>query len=264
MDDLLQAFSSAPLYLQRCNLYFCAPGEETPQRILPFPYFLYVHSGQGIYNIGGQDILTRPGCLYFCPRCVPNTIKASRTDPFVLSGIEFETHLTDAVLDSLFSQPLFLPFDGLTRHMLDEMICHSEHLMTVCEDSHALFKAFLLRFLTPRTISVRHGADSRQILEYLYLHRLENITLESLSQRFHYHPNHLNRLIRSQTHMTVHQLIIEYRLQYACDLLRNSTESVTVVSHACGYENPNYFCQLFRQKRGCTPLEYRLRHTAPQ
>lgn len=263
MDSPIETLSSATLRLQRCNLYFCTPGEETAQRILPYPYLLFVHSGQGIYNIGGQDIQTQPGYLYFCPRCIPNTIKASAADPFVLSGMEFETSLPDAVLNAVFPPSLWAPTDPLIQHMLDEMIRRSEHLMTLSEDSHALFKAFLLRLMTSRPPSSRHGPDGRQILEYLYLHRLEDITLSDLSQRFHYHPNHLNRLIRSLTHMTIHQLIIEYRLQHACDLLRNSTESVTAISHACGYENPNHFCQLFRQKQGCTPLEYRQRHTAP-
>lgn len=260
MTDL-QQFASAPLYLKRCNLYFCTPGERTPQRILPHQYFLYIHSGQGIYNIDGIDYYTQPGQLYYCPSGVPNTIIASSVDPFVLSGLEVETPLPAEIFLRLFPRCFSIPDDPLTRQLLDELIRHCEHLMTISEETHALFRAFLLRVYTPHTPSANRNPDSRRILEYLYLHRLENVSLEELSSRFHYHPNQLNRQIHSLTNMTVHQLLIEYRLQYACDLLRNTSLTVSQIAHQCCYENANYFCHLFRKKRGCTPLEYRHAHS---
>ena len=53
--------------------------------------------------------------------------------------------------------------------------------------------------------------------------------------------------------------VIESRIIYAANLLANTDMSVASVAYKCGYENESYFMRQFRQRRGCTPTEFRKR-----
>ncbi len=53
--------------------------------------------------------------------------------------------------------------------------------------------------------------------------------------------------------------LISYRLERACSLLVHTTQSVTDIALECGFENISYFIRKFREEKGCTPKEYRIR-----
>lgn len=50
---------------------------------------------------------------------------------------------------------------------------------------------------------------------------------------------------------------VQQALGYACDLLRNSTLSVSKVAALCGFSDPAYFHRRFKGRFASTPLEYR-------
>ena len=77
-------------HLRIINLYQCTSGFDTGFRRLYDYYFLYVHSGKGVITIGENVYVTLPGDLFFCPPGIRNRILADNTEPFLLSGIEFD------------------------------------------------------------------------------------------------------------------------------------------------------------------------------
>ncbi|GAA5316362.1 MAG: hypothetical protein AseanaTS_15660 [Candidatus Pelagadaptatus aseana] len=48
-----------------------------------------------------------------------------------------------------------------------------------------------------------------------------------------------------------------YQIDRAKNLLLGSNDSVATVAYALGFEYPQYFSRLFRNKVGMTPTEYR-------
>ena len=40
-------------------------------------------------------------------------------------------------------------------------------------------------------------------------------------------------------------------------LLRNTRLAVKEVAHRCGYEDPSYFCKVFKTSQGAAPGEFR-------
>ena len=49
----------------------------------------------------------------------------------------------------------------------------------------------------------------------------------------------------------------EYRLQMACTMLKNTSETITTVSQNCGFHSASYFGKVFRSQMGCTPYEFK-------
>ena len=59
--------------------------------------------------------------------------------------------------------------------------------------------------------------------------------------------------------MTPVEYIRNYRLQKACYLLAESEDAITQIAYSCGLGSSSYFGKTFREKFGCSPLEYRRR-----
>ncbi|MCM1506471.1 MAG: AraC family transcriptional regulator [Ruminococcus flavefaciens] len=68
---------------------------------------------------------------------------------------------------------------------------------------------------------------------------------------------YFHRLYRQAFGVTCIQDVIQNRIIYACELLKNTDLSVSEISEKCGYENDSYFMRQFRQYKNCTPSEYR-------
>lgn len=76
-----------------------------------------------------------------------------------------------------------------------------------------------------------------------------------------YHLNmsrtYFHRLYRKAFGVTCIQDVIQNRLDYACELLKNTDFSVSEISEKCGYDNDSYFMRQFRKYKNCTPSEFR-------
>lgn len=76
-----------------------------------------------------------------------------------------------------------------------------------------------------------------------------------------YHLNmsrtYFHRLYRQAFGVTCIQDVIQNRIEYACELLKNTDLSVSEISEKCGYENDSYFMRQFRKYKNCTPSEFR-------
>jgi AraC-like DNA-binding protein len=59
------------------------------------------------------------------------------------------------------------------------------------------------------------------------------------------------------TCLSPNEFLIRLRLQYAGDLLLNTTQSITTIALQCGFSSPSYFNKVFKEHRGMPPREFR-------
>lgn len=97
----------------------------------------------------------------------------------------------------------------------------------------------------------------REIQLYIRQHYQENITLNSLAERFFLHPNYLSRLFKEKTGKNFVEYTTEIRIEHVKELLKNSDLKIVEICAMTGYDNPRYFSKVFKQITGMTPREYR-------
>lgn len=95
------------------------------------------------------------------------------------------------------------------------------------------------------------------ILEYIHNHYGEEINNTVLSELVGYHPYHLNRLMKSSTGTTLRQYLINYRIETAKKLLRETDMRISEIAEKCGYKNFCNFSEDFKHKTGLSPKKYR-------
>lgn len=88
-------------------------------------------------------------------------------------------------------------------------------------------------------------------------HLSEDLSLGHLCAELNVSKNMLYNSFHRHFGCTVNEYIIKERIQKAKSLLRDSTLSVNQICEQVGFKAPPYFCKLFREQTGLTPLAYR-------
>lgn len=82
-------------------------------------------------------------------------------------------------------------------------------------------------------------------------------TVKDLCEKLNYSRMQLNRLFNKYFNTTPHQYLLDYKLNYAKDLLRNTRLKIIDVAMSIGYATLSQFNKIFKKKFGITPSEYR-------
>ena len=83
------------------------------------------------------------------------------------------------------------------------------------------------------------------------------VTLQALSDKYSYNPDHISRQIRRATGRSFKDHLLDRRMEAVCSHLKNSTLPVSEIEEKAGFQNETYFYKKFREKYGMTPNEYR-------
>lgn len=121
----------------------------------------------------------------------------------------------------------------------------------------------LFELARPMMEAEKHNDHSsepiKQMMIYIHEHYGQHISVDALAAAAHISKRACFRLFQDNLHMTPVEYMQSYRLRMACQMLAKGTASVTEISGRCGLGSTSYFGKVFREKFGCTPLEFRKR-----
>jgi AraC-like DNA-binding protein len=82
-------------------------------------------------------------------------------------------------------------------------------------------------------------------------------TVKSLSEQVNLSPGYLSDLLKKETGKSAQDFIHHHLIEAAKTSLLKTNKSVSEIAYALGFEYPQYFNKLFKQKTGKTPVEFR-------
>ena len=236
-----------------------------------FFHLAYVHSGQLIFQAGGQDyplstgsvILISPGTIHGVPKdahnlCIQFEVFFRILDPELKSLLENKTVLTlhNAFhLESLFSYILMYygSVDPLCSSCADSFLC-----------------TILLSFLadTPSSKgnsgtyvdSSQYSPLVQQIIHHVEKDSNEKYVLSTLSDSLGFNKNYLCTAFRRETGITISEYINYHRLRRIMSILQYTNYNKDFPIHELvdqfGYVNTSYFNRVFKKYTGMTPTEF--------
>jgi AraC-like DNA-binding protein len=93
--------------------------------------------------------------------------------------------------------------------------------------------------------------------QYLKLHFMENMKVETVAQAVGLNPEYLAKLFHAVEGDTVKVHINTLRLQEALRLLNETTLDVSEITFKCGFKDPYYFSRIFKKYAGLSPTQLR-------
>lgn len=109
---------------------------------------------------------------------------------------------------------------------------------------------------TPKASTTR----LRQMLSYIGEHFTENITVPMIAEAGMCSYRECNRVFQLQLRTTPLDYLTNLRLQYACERLVQSQDSITYIATSSGFNSSSYFTKTFKAAFNMTPKEYRKTH----
>ena len=95
------------------------------------------------------------------------------------------------------------------------------------------------------------------ICRYIQRHYSMDLTTDLICKKFSCSKSYFSHSFKSHTGKSFREYLTNIRIDHAKQLLEHSGLSVTQISFSIGFNDSNYFSNVFKQKIGISPLLYR-------
>ena len=98
---------------------------------------------------------------------------------------------------------------------------------------------------------------SDKVIEYMNAHIYEKLSASEICNILHYNKSYIFRQFKKTTKNSLMAYFIKLKINKAKQMLRDSDISISSISEALSFDNPNYFSKSFKKHTGYTPSTYR-------
>nr|WP_249665434.1 helix-turn-helix transcriptional regulator [Mucilaginibacter sp. Bleaf8] len=198
--------------------------------------------------------------IFFHPDLIRNTPLYDRMKAYTFFTYEVSEalHMSDKERNIFFECVRKLNDElqeNIDNHSQTIIISNIELLLNYCT------RFYGRQFITRKSTHSPVVAQVEKLLsEYFTNHELQEQglpTVKSLASKVNLSPGYLSDLLKKETGKNTQDHIHFYLIEAAKNSLINTNKSVSEVAYALGFEYPQYFNKLFKQKTGKTPIEFR-------
>lgn len=102
----------------------------------------------------------------------------------------------------------------------------------------------------------------RRMTGHIHQHYGDRLRLDEIAAAGAVSRSRCCKLFGQCVGQTPNDYLTRYRIQKACEMLRDTRRSIGEIADACGFQTASYFAFSFRREIDTTPQEYRRRHAA--
>lgn len=232
-------------------------------------HWLHCTSGSGRLFIGGREYVIDAGTAFLFYPGVPHEYYAV-SEPWTSCWITFDGSAVAGLMSVLGirSYEIYRITDMKRLDALHADIhstASSERPSRGVECSHRLYRFLLeMKSFTSPWESRSRNTKNRQlqpILDFIERNYGRNLSLAEMAVEAGVTPQHVCRLFRQVYNMRPFEYLNRLRLQKAKEMLVSpSNPPLKEVADSAGYNDTSYFCAVFKEYEGMTPVEFKRMH----
>ncbi|EDY83734.1 transcriptional regulator, AraC family protein [Verrucomicrobiia bacterium DG1235] len=123
--------------------------------------------------------------------------------------------------------------------------------------------------IPPRLLHVRQSSDATALedpslvkaLRYIRAHACDPVSVDDIAREAGVSRSVLQRRFRNSLNQTVLEAILAVRINRAKEMLATTRLALPDVAERCGFRHQEYLGYVFKKRIGCTPGQYRTKHT---
>ncbi|MCH3965796.1 MAG: AraC family transcriptional regulator [Clostridium sp.] len=249
-------------YLIWCGHYFCTQKYFIKRDFFPYILLVYVRKGELILEYKEHCYTAGKGNVVLIDCQEPHYYRAS-------NGLEF----------------LYIHFDGVNSHDLCQYIMNQrgivfqgKNIVTIGELLYQIVKGYeggkvlssseisLIIYEMLCTLTIKINQDNTQCspvntaVNYIRNNVGRKILLEDLASITNLSTYYFSHIFKTETGYSPIEYVISTRLDTAKVLLKTTSFSIEEIAFRVGYKNTGSFINLFIQKVGCSPKQFRKTH----
>lgn len=198
--------------------------------------------------------------LFFHPDLVRGTTLGSKMKDYTFFSYDTAEalHLSDKEKQILHDCVLKIESElneNIDNHSQNLIVSNIELLLNYCSRYYG--RQFITRKNSNRDVLAQVESA---LQEYFASDKLKEKGLPSVSYlagKVNLSPNYLSDLLKKETGMNAKDRIHHFLIEEAKNSLLGSNKSVSEIAYELGFEYPQYFSKLFKQKTGTSPQEFR-------
>ncbi len=198
--------------------------------------------------------------LFFHPDLLRGTSLADKMDKYTFFSYDVTEalHLSDKEKQILFDcvQKIETELqENIDAHSQTLIVSNIELLLNYCA------RYYGRQFITRKNSNSSTVAQVEKLLKAFF--KNEKVkesglpTVKYLADNVHLSASYLSDLLKKETGMNAQDHIHYYLIEEAKNILLNTNHSVSEIAYSLGFEYPQYFSKLFKNKTGTTPMKYR-------
>jgi AraC-like DNA-binding protein len=236
--------------------------------------FVYTLKGQGRFEEADKRVhRLLPGTAYICSGIEPGVkyyYPADAVEPWTFMWLTFKGEYAENMLLSLirrYGRTYSIP---ATHPVILELLALQKqpepvHVMAPHEGSNLIFA--IINMLAA-TFENEHKANhySQLILktQQMIIERIhEKLSCEQIAAKLNFSREHLSRIFKQETGITLNEFIIRRKIIHACHLLKDTRMNCKEIADAVGYETPANFIRAFKTYQHKTPSQFRKNGVIP-
>ena len=241
--------------------------------------FLYVESGQVLCGIGEKQIILSEGDAIFINSkilhrfyassggvipnfvCMPELIAPENSLvykkyilPIISSNMSFQRFQSVEPWQAKIIQIMIKIMETQENEKIREL-----STLALLQNLWQIFYENVKLSDKEKMQTVDEAAQKRVQLMMQYIHEnyKQGLSLNKIASHIGVSKSTALHLFQRFLHTTPVNYLIEYRLQAASRLLKNTNKKVKTIAYESGFHNVDYFCRLFKNRYHVTPSEYR-------
>ena len=247
-----------------CGFQKCEPGFSWGPALRNHHIIHFIASGKGVYEKNGVKYTLGANDGFYCPADEMVFYIADSEQPWEyywvgFNGVDSPWLLSAAGLSS--ENPCFKcdNSEPIVKSMLDIYNSNGHNIYNEVEMIGSFYRlmSYIIRENQSTDSIHRKSTDyinlSIKFIEHNYS-RL--ISVNDIAASAGISRSHLYRLFTQELNITPNEYLIQYRLNNACKLLRDSNINISEAAYSSGFSDPLYFSRVFKRVKGMTPTEY--------
>lgn len=263
----INSFSNTDLNMYHCGEEDCNPGHYYGPALRDHYLIHYIINGKGHFTVNEKTYYLSEGDGFLiCPEIV-TFYQASNNEPWKycwvgFNGSKAKNYLEDANLT--ISNPIFTyskdeKLSNILRKMLSiNKITKSNELKLL-----ALLYDFISILIEEANIKELTNKNERKLryireaITFIEKNYSRKITIQELAKNIGLDRSYLYSVFQTILKKSPQEYLINYRIDKACELMKNNDLNISDISRSVGYNDPLYFSKLFKKIKGLTPTAFR-------
>lgn len=262
-----QKRQSVDLFLCFCGTENCPSGYSYGPAVRSQYLIHYIIDGEGSYTVNNTTYkLKKNQGFLICPNIL-TYYEADKDNPWSymwigFNGVKAETYLNYANLNE---ENLIFEYseDDALKDYISEILKLKERDYSTELKIEGLLYFFMAKLAEARknTFDQKSYKSAELYLEksveFIENNYSNNIKINDIASYIGINRSYLTHIFKKNINMSPQEFLVNYKIDKACTLLRNTDLSIKAVAKSVGYSDPLTFSKIFKKINGDNPRGYR-------
>ena len=253
-----------PLSIESFGITFPSPNFHIQRFDARYFILEYIVSGKGYLKVDGKLHTLHANDVYLLEPGSSHEYYADKDEPFKKYWINFKSDVFFHILHEYDLSQIYVFHDtDISEEMtkifaLEKVSLYNDQIYK--QASKYLFTIFM-KLAEKNHIKAEGSVIAQQILAELDKAIDSSVSIDEICETLFISRSKLIREFKKHYDITPHAYLVNRKIAFSKMLLQNSAHSIKSISNHLGFADEHYFSNIFKQKTGMTPSEYRKSRT---